>query len=149
MKVSARTDYALRAMIELAAVEGQVLSGPEIAERQQIPRQFLDAILGDLRRSGLIASQRGVNGGFRLARPGTEIMIADVMRVADGPLATVRGERPQHLAYDGAAVPLQQVWITVRAHLREVLDHVSIADVARDDLPTSISTVASDPETWT
>lgn len=135
-------------MIELAVADGRVVPGPEIAERQQIPRQFLDAILGDLRRSGLIVSQRGINGGFRLARPGADITIGDVMRVADGPLATVRGERPQHLDYAGAAVPLQLVWITVRAHLREVLDHVSIADVARNRLPEHITGVAASEDVW-
>lgn len=148
MKISAKTDYAVRAMIELAAADEGLLSGHEIADRQGIPRQFLDGILGDLRRAGLVASRRGINGGYRLTRPGTEIMIAHVIRAIDGPLATVRGERPEHLDYAGAAAALQSVWIAVRAQLREVLDEVSIADVAAGKLPTVVTRAAAEDGAW-
>lgn len=148
MRISAKTDYAVRAMIELAATDGGLLSGHEIAERQDIPRQFLDGILGDLRRAGLVLSKRGINGGFRLARPGSEIMVAQVIRAVDGPLATVRGERPENLDYAGAATSLQTVWIAVRAQLRGVLDEVSIADIAAGKLPGAIATAVRDDSAW-
>ena len=148
MKISAKTDYAVRALIELATADVGQLSGHEIADRQQIPRQFLDGILGDLRRAGLISSQRGINGGYRLARPGSEIMVAEVIRAVDGPLATVRGERPENLEYDGASESLQLVWIAVRAQLREVLDFVSVADIASSQLPTVVTDAVADESVW-
>jgi Rrf2 family protein len=148
MRISAKTDYAVRAMIELAAADRGLLSGHEIAELQDIPRQFLDGILGDLRRAGLVVSRRGINGGYRLARPATEIMVAHVIRAVDGPLATVRGERPENLDYAGAAGSLQTVWIAVRAQLRRVLDEVSIAEIAAGTLPGGIAAAVHEDSTW-
>ncbi len=148
MKISARTDYALRAVIELAAAHPQRRSAPEIAEQQQIPRQFLDSVLGDLRRAGLVGSQRGVGGGFWLCRPGDEITLADVIQAADGPVTTVRGELPQDLAYEGTAVPLQKVWIAMRAGLTRLLESVTVADVARDQLPAEVIDTAASRSAW-
>ncbi len=148
MKVSARTDYALRAVIELAGSGDGPTSAVSLSLAQQIPKQFLDLILGDLRRAGMIVSQRGASGGFKLARPADEISIADVIRAVDGPLATVRGERPHDLAYEGSAEALQEVWIAVRAELRRLLEHVTLADVASGKLPAVVTDIVADAEVW-
>ena len=102
----------------------------------------------DLRRSGLIVSQRSANGGFRLARPASEITIAEVVRSVEGPLALVRGLRPTELDYPGATAPLRDVWIALRANLRAVLDHTTIADVAEGRLPELVRSLAADPDSW-
>ncbi|WP_214104086.1 RrF2 family transcriptional regulator [Acrocarpospora catenulata] len=138
MRLSARTDYALRAVIELAATGGGPTSAVEVAQAQQIPRQFLDLILRDLRRAGLITSQRGSTGGFLLARKAGEISLADVIRAVDGPLATIRGEAPQDLRYEGSAQALQFVWIALRADLRALLENVTIENVVTATLPEHI-----------
>ncbi len=150
MKVSAKADYAVRAAAELAAVQpsGAPLRAEAIATAQQIPQRFLENILADLRHAGLVHSQRGPEGGHRLARPAAEITVADVIRAVDGPLAAVRGERPEAVAYAGAAAPLQRVWIAVRKNLREVVEHVTLADLASGELPAAVNALAEDPEAW-
>jgi Rrf2 family protein len=147
MHISARVDYAVRALVTLAAENRQV-SGEELAELQNLPRKYLENILSELRRHGLINSQRGAIGGYRLGRPADDITIADVVRAVDGPLAEVRGLRPEATEYTGAAAELQSVWVAVRAALRSVLESVTLADVARGKLPKSVAALANDPESW-
>ncbi len=129
MRVSAKVDYALRASIELAAAAPGQVKGERLATAQAIPHKFLENILADLRNGGLVASQRGADGGYRLARPPAEITVADVIRVVEGPIASVRGERPDELSYDGTAVPLRDVWIELRAAMRGVLEQTTLADL--------------------
>lgn len=148
MKVTARADYAVRAVVELGANEGRLVKADRIAEAQDIPRHFLDNILNDLRRAGIVATQRGAEGGSRLARPATDITIADVMRAMEGPLAAVRDVRPDQLSYGGAAKALPGVWIAVRAALRGVLERVTVADVVNERLPRSVAKLVEDPEAW-
>jgi Rrf2 family protein len=149
MRLSARVDYALRAACELAASGGQ---GPVTAERiataQQIPPKFLESILLQLRRGGVVHAQRGPEGGYWLARAANQISLADIIRIIDGPLAHVRGQRPEQLGYHGAATNLQEVWIALRASEREILDLVTIADVVTDGLPDRVRTLAADPRAW-
>jgi Rrf2 family protein len=153
MRLSARVDYALRAMAELALVAGE--GGPatprtaeQLAGAQEIPPKFLESILLQLRRSGLVHAQRGPEGGYWLARPAGEISLGQVIRAVDGPLANVRGQRPEQLGYTGAAAALQEVWIALRASEREILDLVTIADVATGKLPDRVRDLAADPAAW-
>jgi Rrf2 family protein len=149
VRVSAKADYALRACVELAAAEGEGhLKGERIAQAQEVPLKFLENILGDLRQAGIVRSQRGAEGGYWLARPASEITLADVIRAVEGPLANVRGLRPDAVTYGGAAEPLQQVWIAVRASLRSVLESVTLADVASGELPDGVRELAADPGAW-
>lgn len=149
MRISARTDYAVRAAVELASAGGGPVKGEALATAQAIPPKFLENILGDLRHARVVRSQRGAEGGYWLARPADEISVADVMRAVEGPLATVRGEPPEDVGYVGAAEPLQQVWIAVRKNLRAVVEHVTLADVAAGRLPDEVAALARDPEAWT
>lgn len=137
MRISARVDYALRAMIELAAAAPNQIKGERLAESQSIPHKFLENILADLRNGGLVASQRGAEGGYRLALPPGEITVADVIRVVEGPIATVRGERPDDIVYLGVAAPLRDVWIELRAAMRDVLEHVTLADLLARSVPSA------------
>ena len=148
MKVTARADYAVRAVAELGAAGGKLMKADLIAEAQGIPRHFLDNILNDLRRAGIVATQRGAEGGSRLARPADEITLADIMRAMEGPLAAVRDIRPDELSYDGAAEVLPDVWVAVRAALRNVLETVTVADVVNKKLPRSVSKLLDDPDAW-
>ncbi len=148
MRLSARVDYALRAVVELAASEGRPLTSEKLARAQQIPPKFLESILLQLRRAGVVNSQRGPEGGYWLARPADQITLADVIRVIDGPLANVRGERPERLGYQGAARALQQVWVALRASERAILDQVTIAHVASGELPDTVRTLTEDPAAW-
>jgi Rrf2 family protein len=134
MRLSARADYALRAAIELAAQNGRV-TADQLAQAQGIPGKFLEAILTHLRRSNIVRSQRGPDGGFWLARPAAEISLAEIIRAIDGQLLGVRGERPENVAYRGAAEPLQRVWIALRANERAVLERVTLADIISGNLP--------------
>ena len=130
MRVSAKVDYAVRAAIELACVAGEgPVKGERIATAQGIPPKFLENILLDLRHAGLVSSQRGIEGGYWLARPPEEITVADVIRAVEGPIASVRGVRPDELAYTGSAEPLRDVWLDLRTALRGVLEHVTLADL--------------------
>ena len=147
MRLSARVDYALRALSELAAADAP-RTVDQLSLAQQIPNKYLESILGELRRGGLLRSQRGPDGGYRLARPAAEISIADIIRALDGELANVRGSRPEHLEYVGAAAPLQEVWIALRASERLILEGVTLAHVAAGQLPQSVATLASNPAAW-
>ena len=150
MRISAKTDYAVRAAVELAgAPDGSVVKAERIAEAQDIPLNFLENILGQLRQARIVESRRGPEGGYVLARPPGEITLADVIRAIDGPLAGVGGERPQDLGYTGTAEPLRDVWVAVRASLRSVLERVTLADVAAGKLPSHIGKLTSDPDAWT
>jgi Rrf2 family protein len=149
VRVSAKADYALRACVELASIEGGgAIKGERIAQAQDIPLKFLENILGDLRQSGIVRSQRGAEGGYWLARPATEITLAAVIRAVEGPLANVRGVRPESIEYAGSAEPLRDIWIAVRASLRSVLEDVSLADVAKNQLPARVRELVADPEAW-
>jgi Rrf2 family protein len=149
MRISAKADYAVRAAVELAASAGErPVKAERIATAQEIPLNFLENILGELRHAGIVRSYRGAEGGFRLARPASEIAIADVIRAVEGPLASVRGAPPEESTYLGASEALPRVWIAVRANLRRVVEHVSVADVASGNLPKGIERLAEDPEAW-
>jgi Rrf2 family protein len=146
--LSAKADYAVRAAIHLACSPDRPVKGDAIAQAQEIPFPFLGAILRDLREEGIVRSQRGADGGYWLAKPATEITVADVIRAVDGPLAWVRGVRPEDLEYPGPARVLQDVWIAVRANLRDVLEAVTLADIASGTLPARITDLAADPSAW-
>ena len=129
MRVSAKVDYALRAMTELAAASPSLMTGEQLATAQKIPPKFLESILAQLRNGGLVASQRGAEGGYRLAKPAEEISIADVIRELEGPIATVRGARPDELEYAGAASGLRDIWLELRKQMRGVLEQTTLADI--------------------
>ncbi|HEY7396900.1 MAG TPA: Rrf2 family transcriptional regulator [Gaiellaceae bacterium] len=148
MRVSAKADYAIRAAVELAAAGAGPVKGDRVARAQEIPLNFLENILVDLRNAGLVASKRGADGGYWLARPPDEITLADVIRAVDGPLANVRGQRSEQVEFAGSAAALREVWVAVRANLRAVLEQVTLADVARGKLPTSVAALAADPDAW-
>lgn len=149
--ISARTDYAVRAMLILAEAQ-QAESGPvsveTLANRQSLPRKFLEEIVADLRTAGLVTSTRGARGGYALARPATETVLGDVFRAVDGPLAEVRGLRPHETAYEGVAAHLPTVWVAVRAALRAVLDTTSLADVLSGELPEPVRELTANPDAW-
>ncbi len=169
MRISAKADYAVRAAIELAAAqledsragdgtEAEGLTGgsheerPVKAERiataQGIPLNFLENILGELRHAGIVRSHRGADGGFRLAKPAEQLTVADIIRAVEGPLASVRGGPPEEAAYQGASQALPRVWIAVRANLRQVVEHVTVADIAAGELPPALEKLAQDPDAW-
>ena len=151
MQVSARADYAMRAVAELARAaieeEGPV-KGERLSEEQGIPRKFMENILLDLKHSGIVRTQRGAAGGYWLAHPPAEVSLADIFRAVEGPLANVRGEFPETVEYKGAAKPLREVWIAVRANLRAVLETVTLADLVEGSLPDSIVELTQDPKAW-
>ena len=149
MRTTAKADYAVRAAVELAAVgTGEPVKADQIAEAQSIPLNFLENILAELRRAGIVESRRGAAGGYLLARPPEEISLADVIRAVEGPIANVRGERPEQVEYPGVAEPLRDVWIAVRGNLRAVLETVTLADIAAGRLPDEVSRIAADPDAW-
>ncbi len=151
MHITAAADYAVRAALTLAAREaegGPPVTADELAEAQQLPRKFLDQVLGSLRRAGLVHSQRGAQGGYRLAVHASDVSVADVIRAVEGPMAHVRGLRPEMLDYEGEAVHLQSVWIAVRASLRSVLETTSLADVVNGTLPKHVQKLVDAPESW-
>jgi Rrf2 family protein len=148
VRVSAKVDYALRAALELAAAGDGPVKGERIAQAQDIPLKFLENILLELRHAGLVQSQRGAEGGYWLARAPEEIKLADVIRVVEGPLANVRGARPETVEYAGPAAKLRDVWIAMRANLRAVLEELTLADVASGELPAEIAAITADPEAW-
>ncbi len=150
MRISAKTDYALRALVELAAAgaDGRPVKGERIAAAQAIPLRFLENILLELRHAGFVESRRGAEGGYRLARPAAEITLADIIRAIDGPLAGVTGDRPEKLAFAGNAEPLRDVWIAVRANLRAVLEQVTLADVVADRFPEQVQELIAVESAW-
>jgi Rrf2 family protein len=148
MHVSARGDYAVRAAVALAARHPATVSTQALAEEQDLPRKFLEAVLADLRRANLVHAARGCDGGYRLARDPAQISVAAVLRAVDGPLAEVRGQRPEQVNYAGSAAHLAELWIAVRSALRDVLDSVSLAQVASGHLPSRVRKLAASPEAW-
>ncbi len=151
MRISAKVDYALRALAELAALEAiddRAVTREQMATAQEIPVAFLENILLELKRAGIVRSVRGQQGGFRLARPADQVSIADIIRALEGPLASVRGQRPEQLAYKGPAHALPAVWVALRARVRGVLEGVSLADLVAGKLPDDIALLAEPPEAW-
>jgi Rrf2 family protein len=149
VRISAKVDYAVRAAVELAAAtDEKPIKAERIATAQDIPLNFLENILGELRHAGIVRSQRGADGGFRLAKAPEEVNVADIMRAVEGPLASVRGGPPEETAYGGTAQVLPRVWIAVRTNLRKVVEHVTLADIAAGRLPAAIDRLAEDPESW-
>jgi Rrf2 family protein len=149
MRLSAKADYALRASVELASLGDAHVKAEAIARAQSIPLRFLEQILLDLKHAGLVASQRGADGGYWLARPPAEITLADVIRAVEGPLANVRGVRPEELAYDGPASALRDVFVALRANIRAVLEDVTLAGVAAGELPDRVRELVRDDDAWT
>jgi Rrf2 family protein len=148
VRISAKSDYAVRAMLELA-LAADLLPCDAVATAQGIPVTFLrNVIMIDLKRAGLVASTRGSEGGYRLNRPATDITVADIIRAVDGPMATVQGVQPHDVAYAGTAEILQPLWVAVRASLRAVLENVHLADLAAGALPASVAGLLEDPEAW-
>ncbi|HUI48893.1 MAG TPA: Rrf2 family transcriptional regulator [Acidimicrobiia bacterium] len=150
MRITAKADYAVRAAVELAAAEktGRPVKGEYLAGQQGIPQNFLENILTELRRAGIVRTRRGADGGYQLARPAAEVTVADVLRAVEGPLAAVQGVRPDQLAYGGAAERLPEVWVALRSSLREVLEHVSVADIARNRLPAAVKDRTRSKDAW-
>ncbi|MFI0859594.1 RrF2 family transcriptional regulator [Streptomyces smyrnaeus] len=149
MRISARADYAVRAALLLVGAEGvEPMKAEAIADAQEIPHKFLEGILNDMRRGGLVVSQRGIHGGYRLARPATDISVADVIRAVEGPLVSVRDVRPPELTYTGPAEALLPLWVALRANVRRILEGVSLADVAAGRLPEFVHSLAQDPAAW-
>jgi Rrf2 family protein len=149
MHVTAKADYAVRAVVELA---GSSQASPrkvdEVAKAQGIPVSFLENILTQLRSAGIVRSQRGPEGGYWLAKPPDEVNLAHVIRAVEGPLVGVRGQRPEEIEYVGSAESLQKVWIALRANLRKVLEHVTVAEVAAGKLPKDVLALTREEEAW-
>ena len=148
MQISAKTDYAIRALLNLAAAEPELVKVDVIVKEQELPRKFVEAILGELRRAGIVRSQRGADGGYALAKRADEITIGAVLRAVDGPLAEVRGLRPHETEYTGVATHLPEVWIAVRASLRKVLDETTLAQVLSGDMPAHVRKLNEAPDAW-
>jgi Rrf2 family protein len=148
VRVSAKADYAVRATLELATAEDGPVKGERIAHAQAIPLKFLENILIDLRHAGLVRAQRGAEGGYWLARPAAHITLGEVIRAVDGPLASVRGEAPEDVSYDGAAENLRTVWVAVRASLRSVVDEVTLDEVVSGRLPDRLRRLTEAPDAW-
>ncbi len=149
MRVSAKSDYALRALIEMASRgDGPAVSAEELGRSQDIPHGFLQAILADLRRSDIVISQRGQSGGWRMGRKPADVSVADVIRAVDGPLVSVYGLRPEAVTYNETAEVLQHVWIAARRSLRDVFEHVTIEQLADRKLPKAVTTRTADEDAW-
>lgn len=146
MQISAKADYAVRALIELGNHQDGPLKGEQLAQGQGLPPKFLETILAQLRTQGILISRRGAEGGYWLARPANQITVAQIVRATDGPLASVRGHRPEDVTYEGAAVGLADVWIVLRASLRSVLEEVTLADLVAGVLPASVAALLDDPD---
>lgn len=153
MRISAKVDYAVRAAAELAVRspgrQSKATTGETLGEAQGIPTKYLESILAEMRRSGIIGSRRGSEGGYWLARPASEISVADIIRAVEGPLADVRGEAPEELSYVGPAAPLERVWIATRASIRRVLEGTTLADLVEDRLPPEVDALLQDDSAWT
>jgi Rrf2 family protein len=147
VRTTAKADYAVRAAVELAAA-GELVTAEHIAKAQGIPVNFLENILRDLRRAGVVESRRGQQGGYALARPADETSVADVIRAVEGPLANVRGLPPEELEYVGSAAKLRDVWVALRASVRSVLEQVTLADLARGELPEGVEALTRDADAW-
>ncbi len=151
MRISAKVDYAIRAVVELAARgagPNSPMKGDAISQAQEIPMKFCENILSELRAAGVVASRRGAEGGYWLAMAPDTVHLADIVRIVEGPLAAIRGVRPTEAEFSGSAVPLQQVWVATRAALRRVLDCVTIADVVAGQLPAGVAALLEDDGAW-
>ena len=148
MRVSAKADYAVRAAAELAAAEEGPVKGEKLADAQDIPLQFLEHILLELKHAGIVRARRGAKGGYWLARPADEVTIAEIVRAVEGPIAHVQSAPPESIEYRGNAEHLQEVWIAVRASLRTVLEHVTLADLVSGNLPSEVEALAAQPDAW-
>lgn len=148
MHITARGDYAVRAALSLAAAYPNLLSAQAVADQQGMPHKFLEAVLADLRRAGLIRAQRGAEGGYALGRPPDEVTVGAVLRAIEGPLAGVRGLRPEETRYGGAAENLPRLWVAVRAAVRDVLDEVSLAEVVSGRMPAHVRRLTERPDAW-
>ncbi|MCZ4277468.1 Rrf2 family transcriptional regulator [Rhodococcus sp. BGS-1C] len=148
MHISAKADYAVRTLLQLAAADGAAGKAEALASAMGVSRKFLESVLADLRRTELVRSRRGPDGGYWLARPAADISIADVIRAVEGPLASVRGQRPEDVEYSAPAKQLQLVWLAVRVNMREVLEKVSLADIVADDVPAFVLELTADPSAW-
>jgi Rrf2 family protein len=148
MRVTARVDYAVRAARELALAHPDTLTAETIASGQELPLAFTKQILARMRRAGIVMAQRGGDGGYRLGPPPEGVSVADIVRAVEGPLADVRGEPPEELAYPGDGEVLRRLWIATRASLRSVLEHVTLADLAKGDLPGGIDALTGEAGAW-
>ena len=148
MQVSARGDYAIRAALGLAAAYPAVTSAQALADAQELPYKFLEAVLADLRRAGLVQGIRGPEGGYLLKRPPDQVTVGDVLRAADGPLAGVRGLRPEETRYQGTAAHLSELWVAVRAAIRSVVDEVTLAHLISGELPAPVRQLIAAPDAW-
>lgn len=148
MQVSARGEYAVRIALTLAHDHPRTISANALASAQELPRKFAEVILGDLRRAHLVASARGVEGGYRLAREPARISVGEVLRAVDGPLSEVRGRRPEETSYEGAAVNLPRLWVAARAAVRSVLDEVSLEQAASGDFPVRVAELTAEEGAW-
>lgn len=141
-------DYALRATLELAATDGGRLTRDELATAQDIPRRYLEAVMAQLRQSGIVVGQRGASGGYVLGRPADEITVADIARSVDGPLALVQGRRPENVIYSGNSENLAGLWVGLRAAMRSVMESVTLSDLLHGDLPSSVQSLIAEPDSW-
>lgn len=149
MYISAKVDYAIRVLLALAAApEGTAIRGEALARSQGLPVKFVENTLVELRRAGVITSRRGAAGGYQLALAPEEVPLADIFRILEGPLAEVRGERPEDAVYEGPAEHLREVWVAVRAALRSVLETVTLADVLEGSFPPSVAALVAAPDAW-
>jgi Rrf2 family protein len=148
VQISARGDYAVRAALSLAAAYPGLLSAQAISQQQEMPHKFLEAVLADLRRAGLVRAQRGAEGGYMLTQPPTEISVGAVLRAVDGPLAGVRGMRPEETQYAGAAENLPWLWVAVRSAVREVVDEVNLAELISGRMPARVRKLTARPDAW-
>lgn len=148
MRVTARVDYAVRAARELAVAHPDTLTADTIASGQELPLAFTKQILARMRRAGIVQAQRGGEGGYRLGVPPEDVSVADIVRAVEGPLADVRGEPPEELRYPGDGEVLRTLWIATRASLRSVLEHVTLADLVKGDLPAQIDALITQPDAW-
>ncbi len=146
--MSARFDYAVRALVELAVANGVQRSRRELAEAQNIPGRYLEAVLSDLRRAGFVAAHRGPAGGYVLARSPAQINVAEVARAVDGPLTLVQGQRPENVTYSGSSRHVHELWIGLRAAMRAVLESVTLADLVEGRLPAEVRALIDDPDAW-
>ena len=148
MRISAKADYAVRAAAELAAADEGPVKGERLAEAQDIPLQFLEHILLELKHHGIVRARRGAKGGYWLARPADEVTIAEIVRAVEGPIAHVQSTPPEAIEYRGNAAHLQEVWIAVRASLRSVLEEVTLADLVSGEMPTIVGELTAVPDAW-
>jgi Rrf2 family protein len=148
VRVSAKADYAVRAAAELAAAGEGPVKGEKLAEAQDIPLQFLEHILLELKHHGIVRARRGAKGGYWLARPAEEVTVADVVRAVEGPIAHVQSTPPEAIEYRGNAKHLQEVWIAVRASLRNVIEHVTLADLVSGEMPSVVADLSASRDAW-